>query len=122
MRRNRFAAVIAVLAIGALPLATAGAQDAKTVKSKIKITKLTATGGAGTVKSKEKKCRNGRKVTLKFVGEYGDVRIGTTKTDSKGAWSVDKSLTDRGIYFATVKKKTVGKLTCAGASSKDKRL
>jgi proline racemase len=121
MRTNRFAAVIAVLAIGALPLATAAGQAEKTAKTKIKITQLSASGGAGTVKSK-KKCRKGRKVALKFVGEYGDVTIGTTKTDKAGAWSVDKSLTDRGIYFATVKKKTVGKLTCAAASSKDKRL
>jgi hypothetical protein len=122
MRNKRLTAAVAALAIAVAAPAAAPAQAGESVKSKVKITKLNAKGASGKVKSKSKKCRKGRKVALKFVGEYGDVRIGSTKTDGKGAWSVKKSLPDRGIYFATVKEKTVGKLTCAGASSKDKRL
>ena len=94
---------------------------ASPVKTKVKITSLSAKGGAGKVSSKKSKCRRGRTVTLKFVGEYGDNTIGRDKTDRTGSWSVKKSLRDRGIYFATVKSKTAGKTECAGGSSNDKR-
>jgi hypothetical protein len=122
MRNKRLTAGVTALAIAVAAPAAAPGQAGDTVKSKVKITKLSASGGSGKVKSKSKKCRRGRKVALKFVGEYGDVTIGTDKTDKHGAWSVKKRLTERGIYFASVKKKQVGKTTCAGASSKDERL
>jgi hypothetical protein len=120
MDKKRFTAAIAVLAIGALPLVAAPAQAGKTVKTKVKIQQLSASGGSGIVKAKKAKCRKRRKVSLKFVGEYGDVTIGKAKTDRSGAWSVNSPLTDHGIYFATVKQKQAGKVTCAGGSSKDK--
>jgi hypothetical protein len=122
MRNMRLTAAVAALAIVVAAPAAAPAKPDTTVPSKVKITKLSAKGGSGKVKSKSKKCRKGRKVALKFVGEYGDVRIGTTKTDKTGAWSVKKALTARGIYYATVKTKQVGKTTCESASSKDERL
>jgi hypothetical protein len=121
MKTRRPRAAIAALAIAALAIGAAPAQAGKPVKTKVKIARLTADGGSGKVKSPNKKCRKGRKVTLKFVGEYGDVVVGKDKTDSAGAWAVDKPLTRRGIYFATVKEKQAGKTTCAGGSSKDKR-
>ena len=121
MRNRRLTAAIAVLAIAVVAPAAAPAQAGKTAKSTVKLTQLSSSGASGTVKSKQRKCRKGRKVALKFVGEYGDVTIGTDKTDKRGAWSVNKTLTDHGIYFATVKAKRVGKLTCKSASSKDKR-
>jgi hypothetical protein len=121
MRTKRLTAGIAVLAIAVAAPAVAPAHTAKTVKSKVKITKLSADGGTGKVKAKSKKCRKGRKVALKFVGEYGDVTVGIAKTDKQGAWSVNKNLTNHGIYFASVKAKEVGKTTCSSASSKDKR-
>jgi hypothetical protein len=118
---RRLRTTIAALAVGALVLAAGPAQAASPVKTKVKIASLSANGGAGTVKSKKAKCRTGRSVSLKFVGEYGDVTIGKDKTDKRGAWSVNKSLKDHGIYFATVKAKSAGKTKCAGGSSKDKR-
>jgi hypothetical protein len=121
MKSRRLRATIAALGVGALVLAAGPAQAASPVKTKVKITSLSATGGSGKVSAKKQKCVKGRSVSLKFVGEYGDVTIGKDKTDSHGAWSVDKALKDHGIYFASVKKKTVGKLKCAGGSSKDKR-
>jgi hypothetical protein len=120
MRRLRTA--IVALAICSLTLAAAPAVAGKTATTKLKLTSLSADGGSGVVKSKKQKCRKGRKVTLKFVGEYGDVRIGSAKSESDGAWAVNKSLSERGIYYASVKKKKVGKLTCAAATSRDKRL
>jgi hypothetical protein len=122
MRNKGLTAAVAALAIAVAAPAAAPAQAGESVKSKVKITKLNAKGASGKVKSKSKKCRKGRKVALKFVGEYGDVRIGTAKTNKRGAWSVKKALTDRGIYFASVKTKRVGKTTCESASSKDERL
>jgi hypothetical protein len=122
MRNKRLTAAVATLAIAVAAPAAAPAHAGETVKSKVKITKLNAKGGSGKVKSKSKKCRKGRKVALKFVGEYGDVTVGTAKTDKRGAWSVKKKLTERGIYFASVKAKQAGKTTCASASSKDERL
>jgi hypothetical protein len=121
MKTRRLRTAVAALAIGALGIAALPAQAAPAVKTKVKITSLSAAGGSGTVKSRNKKCVKGRSVSLKFVGEYGDVVIGKDKTDSSGAWAVNKSLTRHGIYYATVKKKKVGKTTCAGGSSKDKR-
>jgi hypothetical protein len=122
MRNQRLTAAVAALAIAVAAPAAAPAKPGETVPSKVKITKLSANGAKGKVKSKSKKCRKGRKVALKFVGEYGDVRVGNTKTDRTGAWSVKKALTERGIYYATVKTKQVGKTTCESASSKDERL
>ena len=121
MKSRKLRTLIAALGVGALALAATPAQADKTVKTKVKITSLTASGGSGTVKAKSKKCIKGRSVSLKFVGEYGDVTIGKDKTDKHGAWSVNRSLSDHGIYFATVKKKTAGKTVCEGGSSKDKR-
>jgi hypothetical protein len=120
MKSRTLRTMMAVLCVSALALAAGPAQAASPVKTKVKITSLSASGGSGTVKSKKAKCRKGRTVSLKFVGEYGDVTIGKDKTDSSGAWSVNKSLKDHGIYFATVKAKKAGKTKCAGASSKDK--
>lgn len=121
MKTKGLRTAIAALAIGALAIGAVPAQAGKAVKTKVKIASLTADGGSGTVKSKNKKCVKGRRVTLKFVGEYGDVVVGKDKTNSAGAWAVDKPLTRHGIYFATVKEKKAGKTTCAGRSSKDKR-
>jgi hypothetical protein len=121
MKTKGLRAAIAALTIGALAIGAVPAQAGKAVKTKVKIAKLTADGGSGTVKSRNKKCVKGRKVTLKFVGEYGDVVVGKDKTDKAGAWAIDKALTRNGIYFATVKEKQAGKTTCAGGSSKDKR-
>jgi hypothetical protein len=121
MKSRRFRATLAALGVGALVLAAGPAQAASPVKTKLKINLLSADGGSGTVKAKKKKCVKGRSVSLKFVGEYGDVTIGRDKTNSHGAWSVSKALKDHGIYFATVKAKTAGKTECAGGSSKDKR-
>jgi hypothetical protein len=121
MKSRRLRTTIAMLCVAALALAAAPAQAASPVKTKVKITSLTDDGGTGTVKSKKAKCRKGRSVSLKFVGEYGDVTIGKDKTDSSGDWSVNRALKDHGIYFATVKAKKAGKTKCAGASSKDKR-
>jgi len=120
MKTRRLRIAIAALAIGALAIAAVPANADQAVKTKVKITSLTADGGSGVVKSKNAKCRKGRSVSLKFVGEYGDVTVGKDKTDSHGAWAVNKTLTRHGIYFATVKQKKVGKTTCAGGSSKDK--
>jgi hypothetical protein len=122
MHIRRLRTAIAALAICSLTLAAAPAVAGKTAKTKLKLTSLSADGGSGVVKSKKQKCRKGRKVTLKFVGEYTDVRIGSTKSKSDGAWAVNKSLSDSGIYYASVKKKKVGNLTCAAATSRDKRL
>jgi ABC-type glycerol-3-phosphate transport system substrate-binding protein len=121
MKSRGLTTTIALLCVAALALAAGPAQAASPVKTKVKITSLTAGGGSGKVKSKKAKCRKGRTVTLKFVGEYADVTIGKDKTDSKGSWSINKSLKDHGIYFATVKSKTAGKTECAGGSSNDKR-
>jgi hypothetical protein len=121
MKTRGLRTAIAALVIGALALGAVPAQADKAVKTKVKIARLTADGGSGKVKSKVKKCVKGRRVTLKFVGEYGDVVVGKDKTNSAGAWAVDKPLTRHGIYFATVKEKQAGKTTCAGGSSKDKR-
>jgi hypothetical protein len=121
MKTRGLRTAIAALVIGALALGAVPAQADNAVKTKVKIAKLTADGGSGKVKSKAKKCVKGRSVTLKFVGEYGDVVVGKDKTNSAGAWAVDKPLTRHGIYFATVKEKRAGKTTCAGGSSKDKR-
>ena len=113
-KTTAFAALIAASALIAAPAAT----GADTVKTKLKITELSATGAGGTVSSKESKCEKGRKVTVKFVGEYGDVTLGSTKSDSKGSWELEKKITDRGIFYATAKKKG----DCAAATSKDARL
>jgi hypothetical protein len=121
MKSRRVRTAIAALCVGALALAAGPAQAASPVKTKVKITSLSAKGGTGKVNSKKPKCRKGRTVTLKFVGEYGDNTIGKDKTDKKGSWSVKRSLKDHGIYFATVKSQTAGKTECAGGSSKDKR-
>jgi hypothetical protein len=121
MKSRRVRTTIAALGVGALVLAAGPAEAASPVKTKVKIASLSADGGTGAVKSKKKKCVKGRSVSLKFVGEYGDVTVGKDKTGSHGAWSVNKSLKDHGIYFATVKAKTAGKTECAGGSSKDKR-
>ena len=121
MKSRRLRTTIAALGVGGLVLAAGPAQAASPVKTKVKIASLSADGGSGNVKAKKRKCVKGRSVSLKFVGEYGDVTIGKDKTDSQGAWSVNKSLRNHGIYFATVKAKTAGKTECAGGSSKDKR-
>jgi len=108
------AALVATAFAGTAP--AAGGADS--IKAKLKITKLSASGASGTLSSKKAKCEKRRKVTLRFVGEYGDVKIGNDKTNSKGFWKIKKTITDRGIFYATTPKK--GK--CAKATSKDKRL
>jgi hypothetical protein len=115
--RNKTTAFVALIAASAL-IAAPTATGADTVKTTLKITELTPKGAAGTVSAKKSKCEKGRKVTLKFVGEYGDVTIGSTKTNSKGAWKLKEKISDRGIFYATAKKKG----DCAAATSKDKRL
>ncbi len=115
--RNKITAFAALVAASAM-IAAPAATGADTVKTKLKITELTAKGAGGTVSSKESKCEKKRKVTVKFVGEYGDVTIGSTKTGSDGSWKLKKKISDRGIFYATAKKKG----DCAAATSKDKRL
>ena len=119
--KTRLRIVIAALAIGALAIAAVPAQAGPPVKTQVKIASLGADGGSGKVKSRNKKCLKRRTVSLKFVGEYGDVIVGKDRTNRHGAWAVHKSLTRHGIYYATVKNKSVGKTKCARGSSKDRR-
>jgi hypothetical protein len=96
------------------------------VKSKLTIEKLRATGASGEVNSKANKCEKRRRVTLKYVGEYGPVTIGRDTTDRKGNWKVDKRLDERGLYYARVAKKATTidgeDVTCKADASPDKRL
>ena len=109
---------LAALAATALVAGSPAANGADSIKAKLKITKLSATGAKGTLSSSEPKCEKGRKVGLRFVGEYGDVKIGSAKTNADGVWKIKKQITDRGLFYATTPKKG----ECAKATSKDKRL
>lgn len=104
-------ATIALLAT-AVPSPAAPAEQVKT-----KVTIKFNDGGtygdsfSGKVKSKVKKCKKKRKVTVKNVG--------STKSDKKGNWRIDGAGDVLpGTYRAKVKKKTVGNIVCKKAKSK----
>lgn len=118
MTRKKQGFVLAAIAAMALATGAPAATSAETIKTKVKISKLTASGASGTVSSKESKCEKGRKVTLLYAGEYGVVRIGKAKTNSSGAWKIKDKIKDRGIFFARAAEKG----SCAEGESKDQRL
>jgi hypothetical protein len=119
--RMKIAIALATVATLGLAAAPAPAGKSKTAKTKVKVTSVDATGGGGKVKSKKAPCKKGRRVSLLFSGDYSPVRVGTDKTDKKGRWEVDANVTERGIFYATVKKAKRGKTKCRPAESKGYR-
>jgi hypothetical protein len=109
--------VAALVAAAALAVAAPAGAHAPT-KAKLKITKLTAQKAQGTLSSKDAACERGRKVVLRYAGEYGPVKIASDKTNRKGAWSMRVDTDFRGIFYATTAKTA----DCAAAESKDVRL
>jgi hypothetical protein len=114
--------IVALTLVGTLAFMAAPAPAGPATKSKLKITKLSSTGAAGTLSSRKAKCEKGRKVVLQFAGEYTTVRVGSDKTDGQGRWKINASLTDPGVYYAKTKAVKRGTVKCAAAESKGKTL
>jgi hypothetical protein len=110
-------ALAATATLGLAVPATAG----QAVKSKLTLKQVTANGAKGTLSSKESKCEKRRKIELQWQGEYTPVRVAKTKTDAKGRWKIDKSITRRGYFYAVALGVERGKTTCARAESKSLR-
>jgi hypothetical protein len=112
---------VGVIAVAALLGAGAIGASAKSdsAKSKVKITEGSPTLFKGKVTSKESRCEKGRKVSLyySYSGPYkrGDV-LGTVKTDADGSWLM-KGTFSAGVYYARVKEKKVGSVTCGDDDS-----
>jgi len=119
MKSTRLKAAVAALSIAVVAMGATPATAGKSVNSKVKITKLSAKGAGGVVKSKKSKCVKRRTVLLKFVDDYSVTTIGKDKTNRRGVWTVKKPL-NHGIYFAKAKKKKVDNLRCRAATSNDK--
>lgn len=121
----RLGFVGALLALGVLVAGMGTAAAGKSVKSKVKITKIADTGAKGKVASRVARCKRKRAVVL-FVrnelsnpyGESGAKRmVGSTKSNRKGRWRIKATLA-AGDYSVTVKPKGAGKKRCRGASTR----
>ena len=96
----RVAATLAALSL--LALATPGAGADGGAKSRITITKLSATGAAGEISSGSARCEGGkRKVSLFVLEDFITDKLAITYTNAKGEWRVRRSLRE-GVYFAKV--------------------
>jgi hypothetical protein len=94
---------IAAIAVAAGTVVSAGAAT-KEVKSTVKITDGGPNGAEGKVTSKKADCEADRKVLLYQLTGSGGAKgqgeiVNRDRTDSKGSWSIDTSLT-AGIYEA----------------------
>jgi hypothetical protein len=120
MKQKGMRTAAALAAIASLAL-VAPASAGPAVKSTLKLKQLSATGASGKLVSKEAKCEKRRKVALKFSGEYSTVRIGKAKTNKKGKWTINATVDEPGIYFATTGPVKRGKVKCRGAESKTRQ-
>jgi hypothetical protein len=102
---KRFALSLAVVMAATFLLAAPAVGAVKTVKSTVMITSGNGSEFKGKVSSSQKACRANRKVTLfkePYAGEGDeDEAVGTDKTNSSGAWSIDGSFI-AGLYYARV--------------------
>jgi hypothetical protein len=113
LSRSGIYALIGVLVAGALGTGMATGASQKKIKTKVTISFQGSDYGdsfSGKVKPKangklKRKCRKGRKVTVRQVGGS---KVGTDKTNKKGKWVVSVGgLADPGQYRAKAKKKKV---------------
>lgn len=96
--------LVASMVVTGAWLATAPAATTTTAKSVVTITSGEGAEFTGKVTSPQKRCRAGR--TVKLYREAGSSRaayavVGTAKTDSKGAWTMEGSFL-AGFYYARV--------------------
>ena len=122
-RTRRILTMVAISALGLGAVGVAEAGKVKRVKTKLAKTKIGPDGASGKVKSKNKACVKGRKVTLRGPKPFnpgagrgaavagGKVKIGIELTNARGRWtfspSSDISLI-AGVYEVSVPGKRVG--------------
>lgn len=70
-------------------------------ESRIKMTKLRASGAKGKVTSQRDSCERRRKVSFFIIENFVSDKLQITHTNSNGRWKVRRSL-DPGRYFAKV--------------------
>ena len=127
--------IVALALIAALGFGVVAATAAKPKKVKSSVTINFKPGNSGNpadpyaessfkgkVKSKKKKCRKGRTVVVKEVGEG---KVGQDKTNKKGKYSVPGGgalgpgeYDEPGQFFAKAKKKKKGNTICKAAKSR----
>ena len=127
--------IVAFALIAALGFGVIGATAAKPKKVSSKVTiafdpqkssdpydPYAQSSFEGRVKSKKRKCKKGRRVTVK---EIGAGKVGTAKTGRKGKYDVSAGdVLEPGEYeefstfYAQVKKKRKGKAICKKAKSR----
>jgi len=109
------------LALGAVGIADAG--KGKRVKTKLAKTEIGPDGAKGKVKSRNKACVKGRKVTLRGPKPFdpgvgrgaavagGKVRIGIDRTNARCRWNISPPVDgffNAGVYEVSVSGKRVG--------------
>ena len=102
MQRNRTLAAVATAATLAFAAIAAPAIGDGGAKTRIEITKLSASGASGKISSGSSKCDGGgRRVQFFRLDGYISVKIQKANTSSDGSWKVSRDL-QSGRYFAKV--------------------
>ena len=106
-----FAALAALLTIGAIGLGKASAHTIH-FKSNVSIRVCCASDGlwdfGGEVTSVKARCEPRRTVKLFRKRSGTDELMGRDETDSEGAWHVEPNPSPAGTYYARVKRKDIG--------------
>jgi hypothetical protein len=96
-RRSGLGIVAAIALLGA----PAAAEADGGAESRIKITKLRASGAKGKVTSERDGCLGGRKISLFVIEDFVSDKLAITHTSGDGRWRVRRNL-EPGRYFAKV--------------------